>query len=126
MSQGSVALVRRIYDAWREGRSARSFMDPQIEYVNPPDAVERGTLRGPESFGRIRDAYENVSIEPYEFIDAGDEVVVLARVHAIGRGSGVPIEWNHGYIWTIEGGKAVRFRWYNDPRQALHAAGIES
>jgi ketosteroid isomerase-like protein len=124
MSEQSVEIVRAIYDAWRERRSWRSYMDPQIEYVNPPDAVEPGTRHGPESFVRITDAYDDVSVEPYEFINAGDEVVVLARVHATGRGSGVPIEWHHGYIWTLKGGKAVRFRWYNDPAQALEAAGI--
>lgn len=65
---------------------------------------------------------DDVRIEPREFIEAGDDVVVLADVHATGRGSGVPIHWEHGYIWTIEGGRAVRFRWFNDPAEALPAA----
>lgn len=86
--------------------------------------MEPGTRRGPKSFARIRDVYDDVKIEPYEFIDAGDDVVVLAKVHATGRGSGVPIEWTHGYIWTVRAGKAARFRWYNDPAQALEAAGL--
>jgi len=123
MSQENVQLVRSIYDAWREGTSARAFMDPEIEYVNPPDAVEPGNRRGASSFARIRDAYDGVRIDPVEVIDAGDDVVVIAEVRAVGRGSGVPIEWNHGYIWTIREGKAVRFRWFNDPGQALAAVG---
>jgi len=124
MSQQNVQLVRSIYDAWREGTSARGFMDPEIEYVNPPDAVEPGTRQGAASFGRIRDAYDDVRVEPHEFIDAGEDVVVLAQVRGVGRGSGVPIEWQHGYIWTVREGKAVRFRWFNDPAQALSAAGM--
>jgi ketosteroid isomerase-like protein len=124
MSQENVEIVRAIYDAWREGSSARGFMDPQIEYVNPPDAVEPGTRRGADSFARIRDAYDDVRIEPEEFIDAGDDVVVLATVHAVGRSSGVPMEWRQGYIWTIRAGKAIRFRWFNKPAQALDAAGL--
>ena len=54
MSEESVNVVRAIYAAWLEGASARGFMDSDIEYVNPPDAVETGTLRGPKSFGLIR------------------------------------------------------------------------
>jgi hypothetical protein len=40
MSRENVELVRRIYAAWLAGTSARGFMDADIEYVNPPDAVE--------------------------------------------------------------------------------------
>lgn len=121
MSQANIEVVRGIYDAWSEGRSARGFMEPDIEYVNPPDAVESGVRRGRDSFARIRDAYDDVRVEPREIVDVGEEVLVIAVVHAVGRASGVPIEWHHGYLWTIRDGKAVRFRWFNDPAQALAA-----
>jgi ketosteroid isomerase-like protein len=124
VSREGVKLVQSIYDAWREGQPWRRFMDPDIEYVNPPDAVEPGVRHGTDSFVRIRDAYDDVQIEPQEFIDAGDDVVVLATIHAKGRGSGFPLEWSHGYIWTVKDGKAVRFRWFNDPAEALEAAGL--
>ena len=68
MSHENVELVRGIYAAWAAGTSARGFMDPDIEYVNPPDAVETGTLRGPGSFGLIRDAYDDVEVRPNRFI----------------------------------------------------------
>jgi ketosteroid isomerase-like protein len=45
-------------------------------------------------------------------------------VHVTGRASGVPIVWEHGYIWTVQDGKATRFRWFNDPAEALQAAGV--
>ena len=125
MSESDLEIVRAIYDAWLAGKSARTYIDPEVEYINPPDAVEPGTRRGRDAFRRIRDAYDDVRIEPREFIDAGSDVVVIATVRATGRGSGVPIEWQHGYIWTIEAGRAVRFRWFNDPAEALAAAGIE-
>jgi ketosteroid isomerase-like protein len=110
MSEQNVELVQRIYAAWREGASARALMAPDIEYVNPPDAVEPGILRGPASFGRIRDAY--------------DEVVVLATLRAVGRASGVPVERHHGYVWTVRDGLAVRFCWFNDQAEALASVGL--
>jgi ketosteroid isomerase-like protein len=127
MSEANVELVRRIHSAWSAHISWRGYLDPAIEYVNPPDAVEPGTRRGIDSFARVGDAYEDVRIELDRLIDVGnDDVVVIATVHATGRSSGVPIEWHHGYIWTIRDGKAVRFRWFNDPEQALEAAGLSA
>jgi ketosteroid isomerase-like protein len=125
MSEENVEIVRSIYAAWLEGESARSMIDAEIEYVNPPDAVESGTRHGRGAFAGIRDAYDDVRVEPEELIDAGDdEVVVIARVTAKGRGSGVEIDWRQGYVWTIREGKGVRFRWFTDPEQALEAAGV--
>jgi ketosteroid isomerase-like protein len=124
MSQENVEIVRGIYAAWLAGTSARGFMDVEIEYVNPPDAVETGTLRGPASFGLIRDAYDDVQVRPDRFIDAGDDVVVVATLTGISRGGRIPVEREQGYVWTIHDGKAIRFRWFSTPHEALEAAGL--
>jgi ketosteroid isomerase-like protein len=59
------------------------------------------------------------------FIDAGaEEVVVFAHFKASGSGSGVPVEGEHGYVWTVQGGQAVRFRWFQSHQEALEAAGL--
>jgi hypothetical protein len=50
--------------------------------------------------------------------------VVLARYTGSGRGSGVPVAGEHGYVWTVRGGLAVRFRWFQSHREALQAAGL--
>ena len=126
MSQENVEVVRRIYSAWLAGTSARGFMDPEIEYVNPPDAVETGTLRGPESFRLIRDAYDDVEVRPERFVDAGDDVVVVGKLTGTSHGARVPIEREQGYVWTIRDGKAVRFQWFNTAPEALQAVGLNS
>jgi len=95
-----------------------------LNIVNPPDAVEPGTRYGRKAFAGIRDAYDDVRVEPEEFIDAGDDVIVIARIKGTGRASGVDVDWRQGYIWTIRDGKGVRFRWFSDPDQALEAAGL--
>ncbi len=125
MSQENIEVVRAIYESWLNGESARELIDSEIEYVNPPDAVETGVRRGREAFRGIGDAYEEIRIEPLRYMDAGDDVVVIARVTGRGRGSGIDIDWRHGYIWTIRNGKGVRFRWFNKPDEALEAAGLQ-
>jgi ketosteroid isomerase-like protein len=125
MSEQNVQLVRSIYDAWDRDESAREFIAAEVEYVNPTYAVEHGTRVGRKSFSVVRDTYEDFKIRVERFIDAGDEdVVVLARYTASGRGSGVPLEGEHGYVWTLRDDQAVRFRWFSSHAEALGAAGL--
>src|SRR5688572_885906 len=125
MSQENVELVRRIHEAWDREESAGAFIAPDVEYVNPSYAVEPGTRQGRKSFSMVRDTYEDFSIRTERFIDAGgDDVVVLASYTGSGRGSGVPVAGEHGYVWTIREGLAVRFRWFQSHREALEAAGL--
>lgn len=37
---------------------------------------------------------------------------------------GVPLESEHGYVWTVRGGRAARFRWFQSDREALDASGF--
>ena len=125
MSEENVALVRRIYDAWDREESARDFIAADVEYVNPSYAVEPGTRQGRKSFSVVRDTYEDFEVRVERFIDAGeDAVVVLARYSGTGRGSGVPVGGEHGYVWTLRNGMAVHFQWFQSHREALEAAGL--
>ena len=51
--------------------------------------------------------------------------MVLGRYTASGEASGIPLEGEHGYVWTIRDGLAVRFQWYQAHREALEAAGCD-
>jgi ketosteroid isomerase-like protein len=124
MSQENVELVRRIYNAWDRERSARDFIAPDIEYVNPSYAVEPGTRRGRKRLASVRDTYADFKITVERIIDAGDETVVLAHYTASGPRSGVPVAGEHGYVWTVRDGLAVRFQWFRSHREALEAAGL--
>jgi ketosteroid isomerase-like protein len=125
VSEQNLALVRRIYDAWDRNGSAREFIAEDVEYVNPSYAVEPGTRVGRKSFAVVRDTYEDFKIRVERFIDAGgDDIVVLARYTASGTVSGVPLEGEHGYVWTLRDGQAIRFQWFSSHAEALDAAGL--
>jgi uncharacterized protein len=130
VSQENVDVIQRIYAVWaKEGSPIPSgLLDPEVEWVNPPDAIERGTHRGIEAFAgaadAVSDTFEGVGVDIDEMLDAGDEVVVLATLHGRGRGSGADVERRQGYVWTLRDGKVVRFQWFNHPDDALTAAGI--
>ena len=124
MSEENVELVRRIYDAWDREESARDFIAADVEYVNPSYAVEPGTRRGRKSFAVVRDTYEDFEIKIERIIDAGDQTVALAHYTASGPVSGVPVAGEHGYVWTVRDGLAVRFQWFQSHREALDAGGL--
>jgi ketosteroid isomerase-like protein len=123
MSQENLELVRAIYRLWDEGESTRDLIDPDLEYVNPPYAVESGTRRDRRTLTKIREVYPDFRVEPERFVDAGDEIVVIGTARGTSA-SGVEAQWRQGYVWTVREGRAVRFRWFNRPGEALDAVGL--
>jgi ketosteroid isomerase-like protein len=124
MSQENLDVVRAIYAAWTEDASAGDLIASDMEYVNPPYAVETGSPRERRTLAKIRDIYPDFRVEPEQFIDAGDEVVVIGTATGTSA-SGIEAQWRQGYVWTIRDGRAVRFCWFNDPAEALEAAGLQ-
>jgi ketosteroid isomerase-like protein len=131
VSQENVELVRRLYHAWHEHGFGvvPALMDPDIEYVNPPYAVEPGTRRGYEGFAiaakAIHAVYPTRWFEPLAFYEAKNRVAVRVRVVARGVGSSVEVDAERGYVFDVRDGKVVRFAWFNEPLEALKAVGLE-
>lgn len=123
MSEENVELVRRIYERWDREESVRGLVAEDIEYVNPDYAVEPGTRTGRSAFRSVRETYPNFTVHVDRYVDAGDQVVVIARYTASGDASGVELEGEHGYVWTVKDGLAVRFQWFQSHSEALEAAG---
>jgi ketosteroid isomerase-like protein len=130
MSQENVEIVRMVYDAWARNElpGPAHLLDPQIEYVNPDGAVEPGTRRGLEEFGRavekVFEGQDTWQIEPERFIPAGERVAVVVRYRAHWRASGVHVEAHESALWTVREGKVVRYEWFHGPNDALEAAGV--
>jgi hypothetical protein len=84
-------------------------------------------LKGIEALQRFREQgpWEELQYEPSRFLAVDDErTLVLVKVSAIGRGSGVPVEILNAHEWTIHDGLLVRFKVYRDQTEALEAAGL--
>jgi ketosteroid isomerase-like protein len=128
MSEENVEVVRRFYRAWAGGDfpGPAELMDPEIEYVNPPEAVEPGVRRGRSEFSaavlRTLEGWETWDMEPEEFSDLGDRVAVVLRYRARGRGSGVEIEGRESALWSLREGRVWRYAWFHGDAGALEAA----
>ena len=130
MSQENVEIVRASYQAFNAGDMAGSVaaVDSGVEVFDHdiPDAPE--SYRGLDGLARWGADWEaswaSWRWEPEEFIDAGDRVVAVLRVHAKGRESGVDVERLDGAVWTFRDGKCIRLDYYGSEAEALEAAGL--
>ena len=121
----AVELIRPFDESFRGSRVGTNLLDPAFE-VHDHDSPDQDVLKGHAGFLRWIDDWDAMewTLEPEEFIDAGERVVVLARLSARGRASGVSLERHDGMVWTVRGGKAVRVDYFNNPTEALEAAGL--
>jgi ketosteroid isomerase-like protein len=128
MSQENVAVVRAIYDAWLSGASAFDKFDPEIAMIESETLPGAVSAQGIEEVGRYMESFarywDRIRFEPLEFIEAGELVVVVARLVGRGKTSGVDVARTWAYVWTMRAGKALRMVGYADREEALEAAGL--
>ena len=138
MSEENVELVRTLYEIGADpfsvppdqiDRAFRDYVDGQLEIRLPSDYPEgEPVFRGREGFAEmiamLADTWGKWRFEPERFLEAGDRVVVFARILAEGGASGVPIEVEVTHVWTVHDGRATSLDAYRDRSQALEAAGL--
>ena len=118
----SVEQVRSSYEAFnREDLDAAlAMMDDDIEWHQAQGLPHGGFYKG---LAEVRRAifdpldeqwWDEFSADPDEFLDAGDEVVVIGRYRGRAKGTGKPLDVPFVHIWTFQDGKATRFRQFLD------------
>ena len=97
VSQENVDKARDFIDAYnrRDFDAAVACFDPEIEWVLPArQSSDSG--RGPEEVKRfwkgLDETFEELRLEPQEFVDAGDHVATRLRHYGRGKLSGLEIE----------------------------------
>lgn len=139
MSAEHIELVKRLYgegDLLRAtpeqfDRLFRESLDENFEFRLPADYPEgqpvfRGRTGVDELRAMLGDTWEEWHFEPERFLDAGDQVVVFARILGRGGASGAPVELETTHVWTIRAGRAMSVHAYRDRSDALEAAGFSA
>jgi ketosteroid isomerase-like protein len=131
MSQENVELVRRIYqDGLFDDQPDQvlALAAPDVEYVNPPEAVDPGVRRGTaevaRAFQNISESFDSFRHELHELFDAGDSVVAWVSFCTRSGGSETLVVQKEAHTWTLRGGRVARFEWGRDLKAALEAAGL--
>jgi ketosteroid isomerase-like protein len=132
MTHENVEVVRGAFESLLEGDRDKTaqLVDPKVEFHGTVGGLEEGrVVRGlaqivQEFEGRDLEAWDERRLEAEEFIDAGDDVVVLLHEYRRGRGSGVELEIDTAVVVAVSGRRVVRIQGYMDRHAALEAAGL--
>ena len=127
MSAENVETVRTAYAAFMRGDLegvAESFAD-EVEWETPDSLPNGGLVSGRdavlENFKEIPSFWSSFSVEPLEYIDAGEHVVVTGTQRATGPGGSFESRYLH--LFRLSGGKVVRGEFIGDSAKARDALG---
>ena len=131
MSTENAQIVRRLLEAFndRDLDAMLAGIHPDAELQSLRAQLEGKAYRGHEGVRQMLADFDEdwtfVRMDATDFREAGDQVVMLGRLHARGRASGVDLDVPIGVVWTLGAGKVVRARTFSEQVDALQAAGFE-
>jgi uncharacterized protein len=130
MSQDDVAAVRRAYETFNTGDLGAwlALFDPDVVWHASEDNPDADIYHGHDGLAALfvtwQEMFEELRVEPYEFIDADDYVIVSARVRGRGAGSGAEIDMPSTWVWRLRDGKTIEGWEHRTKEQALEALGL--
>jgi ketosteroid isomerase-like protein len=131
MSRENVEVVREGYDnlVRRDMEAAEMMMQkhlaPNFEFES---ALTGQVYRGAQGIRDLAaDLWETLDYvpSPEEFIDLGDDVVVVLRISGRGARSGAAVSQRVAMLFTFEGDRLVRGKSFTSRAEALEAAGLQ-
>jgi ketosteroid isomerase-like protein len=104
------------------------LIDDEFGLDEAAEMIDRDRYAGREAFianmRKLEESLEDIRIEPLEFVDLDDRLVVVVSMSGRGKGSGAPVEVTFAQLWTMRDGKAVGLHDYATKAEALEAVGL--
>ena len=131
MSEENVEIIRKAVEAFNadgpEVAGQRFFAD-EIEFHDPPDSpsprVARGRDAVREQFNAFNETWEKHTTELREIRAVGPDRVLLVSIeHFTGR-DGIELQAPSASVFTLRGGKVIRWETFWDAERAREASGI--
>jgi ketosteroid isomerase-like protein len=115
-------IVRRSYAAFERGDmdAVMADMHPDIEWHQAQGLPHGGLYRGLDEVRRNifdpldEEWWDEFTAVPDEFLEAGDQVVVIGRYRGTAKETGKQLDVPFVHIWSMSGDQAIRFRQYLD------------
>jgi ketosteroid isomerase-like protein len=129
MSEQNVEVVRKVYEALnrRDWDAGFHDMHPDFEMTTQRE-IAAGTRRGRKQVQEFVEeysaAFDNHIFEPDEFLENGDQVVVLLTRRARPKGGSADIVVRNGHLWTVRDGTILSMKSFPDPEKALEAVRL--
>jgi uncharacterized protein len=121
MSFNHVDILRDGYGNFATGNipGVLAVFDPMIEWTEAEGFPYGGTYIGhgevvEKVFMKLGTEWDGFRVAPKEFLDAGERVVVLGQYSGTYKATGKSFRAEFAHVWTLRGGKAVKFVQYVD------------
>ena len=133
MSQENVEIVRELLESFDARTHSHAFevYDPDIEWdaSRHPALDLAGVYRGHEGVREFwrgwLSAWETISFEVVDLVDAGDKVAAVIHQRNRGRATGMEVDVApYALVFTFQQGKVIRWCIYPDIAEALEALGL--
>ncbi|HEY1678276.1 MAG TPA: nuclear transport factor 2 family protein [Candidatus Sulfotelmatobacter sp.] len=119
MSEANIDIVKSLYEAFgrRDRLAIIALVDPMIEIRQCDLLPWGGTFKG---LGGLQNFFTKLlnnvdsELDRNQYIDAGDDVVMIGRTYGKTKAKGTPFDVTAIHIWTLRDGKIVGFRPYID------------
>ncbi|MFL6674281.1 MAG: nuclear transport factor 2 family protein [Massilia sp.] len=127
--QTNIDLVRQCYDDFLRGDIPQVLshfaqdIDWELTAVEsiPFTGKRRGLDQVAGFFREMNELQEFRDFRPLEFIAQGDRVVVLGHYRVAVKATGAEFDSDWTHVFTIDGGKFVKFREFSDTHKAALA-----
>ena len=130
MPQEDVEVVRAAIDAYFRGDEPAmlQLVASDIIVTQFPDQADARDYHGHQGLEQVMTGWigtwEDWSIEILSVRDVGELVFVGARQRGRGKASGVPIEGEVTFVFTVHEGRIARWRMFRSEQQALKAVDL--
>jgi ketosteroid isomerase-like protein len=129
MSQQNIELVQAALAAYfrSDEQALRELAEPGVTITtrrDQPDHREHHGVDGLIAYlGEWADAWEEYSFDVLRMRDSGDSVLMTARQRGKGKRSGVPIDGEVTFAFTLRDGRIARVQMFGGEEEALGALG---
>jgi ketosteroid isomerase-like protein len=131
MSHENIEIVRNAFDAFTRDdiQGVLRLCDENIVVTQPKELPgvspqQRGHSGVLEAFSIWPEQWDDYHIEILRIADPGDYVVVTARTGGRGKQSGVEVEMDFTFVFTVWDEKIVEMQIFMREDQALKVAGL--
>ena len=132
MSEDKIERVRRGYEVFNrdgvDGMVGEFWAKDMVMDSTASDLPGAGVYHGldelREFFSSLFSVWEYWEQEPTEIIEAGDRILVFAKIRARGTASGAAVDMEWAQLLTFQDGAVVRIENYTDRDKARDAAGL--
>jgi ketosteroid isomerase-like protein len=131
MSQQSVDILKAVMEAMARGEAAAFVQqtDPEIRiYPRPAEPGVRAVYEGWQGLEEYvvnwYSAWDEYDFEPLRFVDAGDQVVVVARERGRMAESGIEVVEEFSHSFRLRNERIIEWRMYDSHAEALEAVGL--